>query len=206
MPWTISACNVDADLMLICQDWASSDFLNKRKDPEQKKYGHDAKLKTNVNIKEILREHFDLSFADTYATDVFPFIKEGGMDETIPPRDLARSASEYALPQIEIVRPKMVICLGSAPFNAIRRALKKGKGSHGQGLHGRDPVPYRVPRHPHFRRRARGRTGDGVRGRESEARTTMAGLGHLLPLSSRWALRSDRPCLCGGKIRRKSIR
>ena len=28
VPWTISACNVDADLMLIAQDWASEDFLN----------------------------------------------------------------------------------------------------------------------------------------------------------------------------------
>jgi len=124
-PWTISACNVDAELMLICQDWASSDFLNKPKDRKQKKYGHDSALRTNVNIKEILREHFDLSFADTYATDVFPFIKEGAMGAEIPSRDLARSASEYALPQIKIVRPKMVICLGAAPFKAIRRALNK---------------------------------------------------------------------------------
>ncbi|MGJ4960177.1 hypothetical protein ACQR1H_31390 [Bradyrhizobium sp. HKCCYLRH2015] len=127
VPWTISACNVDAELMLICQDWASSDFLNKPRNPEQKKSGHDATLPTNINIKEILREHFDLSFADTYATDVFPFIKEGAMDAKIPPRDLVRSASEYALPQIEIVRPKMVICLGSDPFNALRYALNKGK-------------------------------------------------------------------------------
>jgi hypothetical protein len=125
VPWTISACNVDAELMLVCQDWASSDFLNKPKDRKQKEFGHDAALRTNINIKRILREHFGLSFGETYATDVFPFIKEGGMGADIPFVDLVRSASEYALPQIEIVRPKMVVCLGSNAFNAIRYALNK---------------------------------------------------------------------------------
>lgn len=68
-----------------------------------------------------------LSFNDTYATDVFPFIKSGGMTASISAADLAKSAREYGLPQIGIVRPKMVLCLGSAPFNALRRAMNKAQ-------------------------------------------------------------------------------
>jgi uracil-DNA glycosylase len=45
------------------------------------------------------------------------------MDARIPFRDLVRSAASYTLSQIEIVRPKMVLCLGSASFNAVRRAI-----------------------------------------------------------------------------------
>ncbi|MGJ4893357.1 hypothetical protein ACQR1Y_34595 [Bradyrhizobium sp. HKCCYLRH3099] len=93
----------------------------------QKQCGHDATLPTNINIKRILREQFDLSFEETYAADVFPFIKEGSMGAKNPFRDLVKSASEYAVPQIDIVRPKMVICLGSAPFNAIRSSTNNGK-------------------------------------------------------------------------------
>ena len=37
-------------------------------------------------------------------------------------RDLVRAAQEFALPQIRIVRPKLVVCLGLKTFNAIRIA------------------------------------------------------------------------------------
>ena len=37
-------------------------------------------------------------------------------------RDFVRAANEFALPQIQIVEPKIVICLGLATFNALRRA------------------------------------------------------------------------------------
>src|SRR5207244_4061604 len=55
--------------------------------------------------------------------DAFAFIKSGKMNAPIYFPDLIRSVRTYTLLQIDIVRPKMVVCLGSAPFNAIRRAL-----------------------------------------------------------------------------------
>jgi len=36
--------------------------------------------------------------------------------------DLVRAAQEFALPQIEIVGPKLLVCLGLNTFNAIRIA------------------------------------------------------------------------------------
>jgi restriction system protein len=45
------------------------------------------------------------------------------MSASIPTRDLVRAAKEFALPQIEIVAPRLVVALGLACFNSIRRAL-----------------------------------------------------------------------------------
>jgi uracil-DNA glycosylase len=126
VPWTLSACNVEADLMLISQDWSSEEFLLARgEDPQARKLGHSPDLPTNQRTQAMLKEHMGLSFGDTYATDAFAFIKPGKMNSPISFPDLLRSVRTYTLPQISIVRPKMVICLGSAPFNAIRRGLGK---------------------------------------------------------------------------------
>jgi hypothetical protein len=51
VPWTISACNVDADLMLIAQDWASEEFLNGLSEDErqvQRALGQFPSLPTNI--------------------------------------------------------------------------------------------------------------------------------------------------------------
>lgn len=63
-----------------------------------------------------------LQFSETYATNAFPFIKHGAKAAGIPSKDLVRCARTYALPQIEIVSPRMAICLGKATFDAVRLA------------------------------------------------------------------------------------
>ena len=122
-PWTISACNVDSDLMIIGQDWASEHFLLKDPDPKIRQFGHDPALATNKNLKRLLQEAFGRRFEDTFATNAFVFAKPGGMNSRLPAADLILSATRFALKEVEIVRPKMVICLGIGTFNAIRAAL-----------------------------------------------------------------------------------
>jgi hypothetical protein len=128
-PWTISACNLDADLMIVAQDWSSAQTLEspKRSKPAQKEArklcGQDANLPTNKTLKALLKRHFELEFADIYATNVFVFIKPGTISAKIPIEDLAYCAKKYTLPQIEIVQPRMVLCLGKGTFNAIQLAL-----------------------------------------------------------------------------------
>jgi uracil-DNA glycosylase len=122
--------------MLITQDWASEAFLNgldQDQLQQQRELGQFPALPTNRNIKALLEQHMGVSFADTYGTDAFVFVKSGKMNAPIPFRDLVRSTATYALPQIAIVRPKMVLCLGSATFNAIRRAISEGHVSSTKG-------------------------------------------------------------------------
>jgi restriction system protein len=126
VPWAKSAFNLDAEIMLVAQDWASEDFLSGDLDLEQQRLGHAAHLPSNRNLFQLLGRQLDLTFADTYATDTFVFVKPGSMTTRIVGRDLALSATNYTLPQIRIIRPKIVVCVGSAAYNALRRTLGLG--------------------------------------------------------------------------------
>jgi hypothetical protein len=121
-PWTNSAKNVDSNLMLLGQDWVGSDWLS---DPDNLKYadiGMDPTFQTNKNIEKYLK-FFDLEFKDIYATNAFVFVKNGSMSSSIEKKIFNASILTYAIPQIEIVRPKMVICLGAITLNAVRKAI-----------------------------------------------------------------------------------
>jgi restriction system protein len=122
-PWTVSACNVDSELMIIGQDWASEDFLSKVPDPQMRALGHDPALATNRNLRRLLHEALGRRFENTFATNAFVFAKPGGMSTRLPATDLALSAKRFTLREIEIIRPKMVICLGMGTFNGLRAAL-----------------------------------------------------------------------------------
>lgn len=119
-PYTKSACNLDAEVMIILQDWRSHEKFSDEIDINARDLGHTPSLSTNKKLKCLLFEHFGLQLHQTYATNLFPFIKMGSMSSNIPQVDLVRAAKEYALPQIEIVQPSVVICLGIKTFNAIR--------------------------------------------------------------------------------------
>lgn len=129
VPWTKSACNLDASLMIIGQDWASEKFLNdaRHNAPERliavKAAGQDEHLPTNRRLKALLRTHFDMEFAQTYATNVSVFIKPGTMTANISMRDMLYCARTYTLPQMRIVQPLMAICLGAKTFNSVRQAV-----------------------------------------------------------------------------------
>ena len=123
-PWTISANDVNADLMILGKDWASTDILMKQPpDPERRRIGQGWGVPTNKNLREYLSDCMaGLKFSETYASNVFPFIKQGKKNSSIPRADMVYAAKTYALPQIEIVSPRMVICLGRPAFYAVRRA------------------------------------------------------------------------------------
>ena len=122
-PYTKSANNVDASIMVLLQDWSSySRLFNKPIDEDSRDLGHSRNFPTNRNLKTLLSETFGMDLKDTYATNLFPFIKPGGISSKIFRIDLVRAALEFAIPQIEIVSPRLVICLGLETFNAVRIA------------------------------------------------------------------------------------
>lgn len=121
-PYTKSAGNVDAAIMVMLQDWASEDWLNGELDEHARQHGYSDRLPTNRNLIRLLQANFRMPLWRTYATDLFPFIKPGHMGRKIPRRDLVRAAMEFALPQVRIVNPKLVICLGLQTYNALRKA------------------------------------------------------------------------------------
>ncbi len=121
-PYTRSAGNVDATVMILLQDWASDQFLRGLLRADLQSLGYAPELVTNRQLIALLRRHLGLSLGQTYATNLFPFIKYGPMSAPIAAPDLVRAAREYGLPQIAIVQPRLAICLGKSAFNALRRA------------------------------------------------------------------------------------
>ena len=128
-PYTKSAENVDASVMVVLQDWSSHEWLVGPRHSEVEKLGRMPSLPTNRNLEALLLQHFGLHLAETYATNLFPFVKRGSMTAPIRMKDLVCAAREFALPQIQIVEPALVICLGKACVNALRIAS------------GHDPAP-----------------------------------------------------------------
>src|SRR2546423_4086791 len=115
-PYTKSASNVDADVFVLLQDWSSDVSLSGPFDEDSAKLGYSRHIPTNQNLIRLLGETFGFDLHDTYATNLFPFIKLGGMSSSIPVSNLTRAAREFAIPQINIVSPQLIICLGKEPF------------------------------------------------------------------------------------------
>ncbi|HVS82244.1 MAG TPA: hypothetical protein VHE60_10985 [Pyrinomonadaceae bacterium] len=118
-PYTKSAGKLDAEIMFMLQDWSSDKSLNSL-DEDSATLGYSRHVLTNRNLIRLLNATFGLTLRDAYGTNLFPFIKPGGMSADIPEADLIKAAREFALPQIRIVNPKLVICLGMQTFNAVR--------------------------------------------------------------------------------------
>jgi restriction system protein len=125
VPWTLSANDLDAEVMILGHDWASAGWLEIRKDdPAMALLGRDLRLPSNKNLDQLLKKHLGLRFCNTYATDIVPFIKmTDGMIGAVDAAAIKECARLFAIPQIEIVSPRVVICLGRDAFRAIVRAL-----------------------------------------------------------------------------------
>ncbi len=123
-PWTKSGCSVDAEIMIVAQDWSSSDVLGS--DPpnlHSAEFGFDPKFPTNKNLDKLLERHLGLNRTACYLTNLFPFVKLGNASAAIPLKELVASAQQFTLPEIEIVAPQLVICLGLRTFLALMRAV-----------------------------------------------------------------------------------
>ncbi len=126
-PYSKSAHNIDADIMIMAQDWSSDNKLLKADTEERAEMvnlGYTKELPTNKCLITCIKKYFNTEFKNTYATNLFPFIKPKEMSSRIPQTYMAQAALDFGIPQIKIIKPIIVICLGLSTFNAIRKAEK----------------------------------------------------------------------------------
>jgi restriction system protein len=121
-PYTKSADNFDSKLMVLLQDWASAEVLDKEFLQDRVDYGHDPMRSTNKTLRARLKTHFEVELCEVYATNVFPLVKPGRQSARIPLADLVWAAREFAIPQLAIVDPVVAVCLGLAAFKALAKA------------------------------------------------------------------------------------
>ena len=121
-PYSHGAMNVQSRVFVMLQDWVSARYLSRRPASELLTLGRDPGLPTNRRLEDLLYRHFEMNLSDVFATNLFPYIKPKRMQGTLPFDDLVCAARMFGLPQIMIVAPRLVICLGLATFNALRVA------------------------------------------------------------------------------------
>jgi uracil-DNA glycosylase len=121
-PYTKAASNVDSKIFVLLQDWSSDLALSRPLDEGARSLGYTPTEPTNENLSHLLDRHLRVSMSQVFATNLFPFVKPGAMSDRIPRADLVRAAIEFAIPQVNIVEPSLVICLGLVTFNAVRKA------------------------------------------------------------------------------------
>lgn len=123
-PWSKSGCNENATVMVVGQDWSSSDALNDLSEVRQRAaFGCSPASPTTTNLDGLLERHFGIRRSDCYLTNLFPYIKSGEPGAHIPIKDLIACARRFTLPAIEIIVPEIVICLGRTTFIALMRAV-----------------------------------------------------------------------------------
>ncbi|MDO6477942.1 hypothetical protein Q4520_21205 [Alteromonas sp. 1_MG-2023] len=120
-PYSLSSHNEDSDILVILQDWCSSESFDYPVCEETLKLGHTPGVRTNINLKALLDKYFGKSLEDIYSTNLFPFVKPGAMNAPIATKALVKAAEQFTLPLIKIINPKIAICLGKNSFNALRR-------------------------------------------------------------------------------------
>lgn len=107
--------------MVVAQDWSSFDVLVRSDYYDIARLGFDPRFPTNRKLDDLLLRHFGLHRTDCYLTNLFPFIKPGDATARIPMKDLIKAARQFTIPEIRIVSPRLVICLGLMTFRSLMR-------------------------------------------------------------------------------------
>jgi uracil-DNA glycosylase len=108
-------------IALVLQDWASSCGLSGPHDPRIQYLGRDPSLLTNRVLEHLLWRSFRVRLVETYATNIFPWVKPGGMSARIPMSDALHAAKLFAAKELELVQPSKVLALGRLPAMLLRR-------------------------------------------------------------------------------------
>ena len=120
-PYTKSA-HALGGVAIVLQDWVSSDRLSRGVEPALQEYGRDPALLTNRRLEALLSRVFNLGLDQVYVTNVFPFVKPGGMSGPVPKRDVSKAVATFTGPELTLVRPTLVLALGTLPYRALLRA------------------------------------------------------------------------------------
>src|SRR4051794_17223074 len=73
-PYSKTAGNVNAEILVMLQDWSSDDALRRPVSKDCVGLGHIPTLPTNRNLVKLLQATFDKKLEDVYGTNLFPFI------------------------------------------------------------------------------------------------------------------------------------
>ena len=125
-PWSLWQGNLDADILVIGQDWGDENYFiqNKGRDTDDNP--------TNKNLKELFHSiDIDLgtptkpdTSASVFLTNAILGIKPGGMSAKVKASWVNESTEEFLKPLIEIIEPQIIIALGVQAYKAVKKTYK----------------------------------------------------------------------------------
>lgn len=120
-PYTKGACK-RGGIALVLQDWASEDGLLQNPHPQIPDLGRNPSIRTNDVLQAVLKRVFGLHLSDVYATNVFPFVKPGGMSSPVPQRLVNSTALQFTARELQFASPSIVLALGVVAHVALQNA------------------------------------------------------------------------------------
>jgi DNA polymerase len=124
-PWTTWQNRLDASVMVVGQDFSDVSYFVRWHGRDQPNNA------TNRNLVALLHSvgvEIDLPESlggrnETFFTNAILCLKTGGMQARVRPEWFANCGQRFLRPQIELVRPKVVVCLGQRALDAVLAAF-----------------------------------------------------------------------------------
>ncbi len=120
-PWTRWQGNLDADLMIVGQDWGDENYFSNNE-------GFDSPQNpTNQTLVKLLESVGKRigplsemgSDGEVFLTNAILCLKKGGMQARVRKEWFDERSSRFLIPLINLVKPKVLVALGQEAFKAI---------------------------------------------------------------------------------------
>jgi len=123
-PWTQWQGNLDADLMVVGQDWGDTKYFKDNKGREKANNPTNRMLiKLMSSIDRRIENPEDVNQPKVaFFTNAILCLKQGNM-QTVVQEAWFRNCQHFLRQQIEIVKPKIVVGLGQLAYNTILSAF-----------------------------------------------------------------------------------
>ncbi len=125
-PWSRLCGDLDATLMVIGQDWGDVHYYIKNRGLD------DVRNRTTRTLEELLLGiGLKVALSETgranrgvFLTNALLCLKAGGMQAPVEQQWFTNCANRFLRRQIEIVAPRVVVCLGQKAYEAVLNAFR----------------------------------------------------------------------------------
>lgn len=120
-PWSCWQGNLNADIMVVGQDWGDVAYFLKWKG-----FDDPSGNPTNTNLQRLLRQ-FGIAIKppqepqehSVFFTNIILCLKDGGLQAPIKDEWLANCSGNFFRPLVDIVKPKIILALGKRVSETI---------------------------------------------------------------------------------------
>jgi len=120
-PWSLWQHNLDADIMIVGQDWGDTEFFKKwsGKDQNDGNPTNENLLKLLESIGVTIGKPREKQEQKIFLTNLILCLKKGGLQAPVFDDWFNSCTRKFFNPLVEIIRPKAILALGKKPTNFI---------------------------------------------------------------------------------------